>query len=244
MEQNQTRNVMEIDLKEILNVIVKNIVLIVLVGAICGLAANLFSSNFISKNYQSSTKIYVITRQDNTTLTYNDLETGRQLTKDYIELVTARPVLDEVINELKLNMVPEQLKGMISVNVPSDTRILQITVTSNDPYEAKKIADAVRKSSSKHITKVMDIKTVNVVEDANLPTYPSGPNIKQNTIFAAGLGAFLSICVVMVMFLLDDTIKTSNDVEKYLGLGVLGSIPKDSSKGDNDGKIKIRKFRK
>lgn len=237
MELNQQRNIMEIDLKEIFSVVLKKIAIIILAGIICGIGGYLVSNYVIEKEYQSSTKIYVITRQDNSTLTYTDMETGRQLTKDYVELVTARPVLEEVIDKLNLKIDTDTLKDMISVEVPIDTRILKITVTTGNPNESKKIADAIRKASSTHITNVMDIQTVNVVEEANLPEHPSSPNTKMNTIIAAGLGLFISMFIVILLHVLDDTIKNTDDVEKYLGVSVLGIIPQDN-------KVKSKKRKK
>lgn len=228
MEQNQQRYLMEIDLKEIFIVILKKIEIITLVGILSGVGGYLYSNYVVEKQYQSSTKIYVNSRQDNSTLTYTDVETGRQLTKDYVELIKSRPVLEEVINKLKLNIDANTLKNMISVEVPIDTRILNITVTSRDPNESKKIADAIRKASSSHITNVMDIQTVSVVEEANLPEYPSSPNTKEYTIIAAGLGLFISMFIIILLYVLDDTIKNTDDVEKYLGVSVLGIIPQDN----------------
>ncbi len=229
MEQNQQRNVMEIDLKEIFGVVVQKIVIIGIVGIIAGLIGFLVSSYVIPKKYESSTKIYVLSKQDNNALTYTDMETGKQLTKDYVELITATPVLNAVISELNLKIDTDQLKQMISVEVPVDTRILKISVTSEDPQEAKEIADLIRKASSNHIRQVMNIETVNVVEYADMPKGPVSPNVLRNTVIAAALGVFLAMFTFVLLYSLDDTIKNSDDVEKYLGVSVLGMIPERSN---------------
>lgn len=229
MEQNQQRNVMELDIKEIFSVIIQKIMLISIIGVICGAVGFLVSTYVIPEKYESSTKVYVLNKENNSSLTYTDMETGRQLTKDYVELITATPVLRSVIDELNLKMDTEQLKNMVSVEVPLDTRILKITVTSENREDAKNIADSIRIAASNHISKVMDIENVNVVEYAALPKEPISPNVGINTIIAAALGVLLSIFVIVLLYSLDDTIKNSDDVEKYLGVSVLGTIPERSN---------------
>ena len=120
-----------------------------------------------------------------------------------------------------------------------DTRIISITVTDTDPVRAMEIANAVREAASEHILNVMDIQAVNVVETANLPTYASGPNTARNILLGGMLGAALVMGILVVRFLLDDTVKTTEDVERYLGLSVLAVIP--LNEGEADGKRRRRK---
>ena len=181
---------------------------------------------FITPMYTSVTKMYVLTKQDSSAgVTYTDLQTGTQLTKDYMELVKSRPVLEQVIAVLNLDMEPEKLAEMITVETPVDTRILSVKVESEDPKEAKEIANAVRESVGIQITEIMDVDSVNTVEEANLPTKPSSPNTMKNMAIGGILGLLIAIGIVVLIFMLDDTIKTPEDVEHYLGLNVLTSIP-------------------
>ena len=114
---------------------------------------------------------------------------------------------------------------MITTETPTDTRIMSIGVTDDDPKEAKQIADTLRKAVSVQITEIMNADSVNTVEEGNLPTSPSSPNVKKNMMLGAMLGLVISMGFVVLIFLLDDTVKTPDDVEKYLGLNVLVSIP-------------------
>ena len=122
-------------------------------------------------------------------------------------------------------MEPEELAEMITTETPTDTRIMSISVTDDDPKEAKQIADTLRKSVSVQITEIMNADSVNTVEEGNLPTSPSSPNVKKNMMLGALLGLVISMGFVVLIFILDDTVKTPDDVEKYLGLNVLTSIP-------------------
>ena len=139
-----------------------------------------------------------------------------------------------------LDMTHEELLKKLSVDTPTDTRVVSITVTDTDPYTAAEIANAVRDIASKHIQQVMDIKAVNVVETANIPDEPSSPSVPKNGVIGGLLGILLAAAVVLIVYLTNDTVKTPEDVEKYLGLSVLGTIPYSSKMGKKSKKKKKR----
>ena len=161
------------------------------------------------------------------------MQLGTQLTKDYSELINSRYVLEEVIQKLRLDLDYQGLKEKVSVSSPTDTRIVAITVTDKDPVEAMNIANAIRESASNHIGNVMDIDAVNVVESAKMPTKKAAPSYLKWTVIAGMLGILLVCAMILVKYLLDDTIKTSEDVERYLGLSTLAIIPVIESEADS-----------
>ena len=215
-----------IDLLELFGVILRKIHIIIMVGAIFGALTFVGTKTFVTPQYTSTTKMYVLSKQsENAAITYSDLETGRQLTQDYMELVKSRPVLEKVIAQLNLDMDTEELKKAIKIETPQDTRILSVSIDDPNPEMAKKIVDAIREAVSIQITQIMDAESVNTVEEGNLPTAPSSPSILKNTVIGAFLGCLLAGGFILLRFMLDDTIKTPDDVEKYLGLSVLASVP-------------------
>ncbi|MCR5358133.1 MAG: protein-tyrosine kinase [Lachnospiraceae bacterium] len=232
----------EIDLVELIGVLMSRLWMIVLFGALAGAFTYLMCVYVITPQYESTTKMYIINRQSNETLTYSDLQTGTQLTKDYQELVTSRPVLEEVRQELSLDMDNKELKSKISVTVPTDTRIVTITVEDSSPETARDIADAIRNSASEHISAVMNTEAVNVVEEADLPIEPSSPKVLRNTVIGGAGGAFFAIVIIILIYIMDDTIKNPDDIEHYLRVSVLGSIPYvDERAGESDRRKKIRR---
>lgn len=215
-----------IDLAEMFFVLWSKIHIILLSGILMALVAFVGTKLFITPMYTSVTKVYVLSKQDNNAnVTYNDLQTGTQLTKDYMELVKSRPVLEQVIAVLNLDMETEDLAEMISVETQTDTRIITINVENENPKQAKEIADAIRESISIQITEIMDADSVNTVEDGSLPKEPSSPNVLRNLLIGAILGILLAGGIIILVYMLDDTIKTPDDVERYLELNVLTSIP-------------------
>lgn len=245
MNQNNRDNrddVIEIDLVELLGVILHNLWIIIVSGVIVAAVALLISYFIITPKYESVTKIYVISKTNADTMTYSDLQAGSTLTKDYKELVKSRPVLEEVLAETGIDVELKDLEEQITVEVPTDTRIVSITVEDKDPYEARIIADSVRIAASKHIREVMDTEAVNVVEEASLPIEKSSPSILKNTAIGYAVGLFLAIAIVIINYIMDDTIKTPDDVEKFLGVSVLGSIP--YSENDLSDKAEMERYEK
>lgn len=216
-----------IDLMELFSALWAKKTIIILSAVFMALVAFVGTKMFVTPKYTSVTKLFVMAKNDDTSAsaTYTDLQTGSMLTKDYMELVKSRPVLEKTISKLKLDVTPEELAGMITTETPTDTRIMSISVTDDDPKEAKQIADTLRKAVSVQITEIMSADSVNTVEEGNLPTSPSSPNVKKNMMLGALLGLVISMGFIVLISILDDTVKTPDDVEKYLGLNVLTAIP-------------------
>lgn len=223
--QEQNSNVIEIDLEELLGLVLHRLWLILLCGVVVGLAAFAVSAFFITPKYESTTGIYVMSRQDNSSFSYSDAQFSTLLTKDYEELITCRYVLETVIEQCTLPDEFEDLKERVTVENTTDTRIIYITVKDANPAMAQYIANSIREVASEHITAVTDVEAVNVVDLANLPKEPSEPSVMMWTVLGAAIGVFISLLVLIIQYVADDTIKSSEDVDKYLGWGTLALIP-------------------
>lgn len=234
--ENQYRQMtdeIEIDLVEVFRRLLARAPMMIAVGLLTALVVFFVSSYFMTPIYESTTKIYVLSRQENNSVTYSDLQMGTQLTQDYAELIQSRYVLEQVVELLGLDMSYDALKGKVSVSVLEDTRIVSITVSDSDPVKAMEIANCIRETATEYITDVMDIEAVNVVETAFLPTQKSGPDVKKLTLLGGLLGVIVIAAIVMIEYLVDDTIKTSEDVEKYLELSTLALIPLGENEKQN-----------
>lgn len=235
-----------IDLAELFGVLWHWIWLILLVALLFGGAAYAFSKFVIPEEFQSTTKIYVLDKESGSggQTTYTDLQAGAQLTKDYAELITSRTVIEKVMTDNHLESVYDYKKFLkkVEVNTPTDTRIVSITVTDTNPALAQALADDIRVEASDLIINTMQIDAVNTYEVANLPTEKSAPSCSKWALIGALLGALLVGGIVTLQYILDDTIKTSEDVEQYLGLSTLALIPLDENIGGTEkGKKKKNK---
>lgn len=235
---------MTIDLGELFGVLWHWAGLIVLIALVFGIAAFSFSKFVLQEEFQSTTKIYVLDKENGSgQTTYTDLQVGSQLTKDYAELITSRTVIEKVIADNHLENVYDysSFLGKVSVDTPTDTRIVSITVTDHDPALAQKLANDIRVEASDLIINTMQIDAVNTYEEANLPTKKSGPSCSKWTALGALVGALLVSVIVVLQYLLDDTVKTSEDVERYLGLSTLALVPLDENVGGGEKKKNKKK---
>lgn len=244
MENQVTNNndEIEIDLGEVFHLVISKLGVIILSGILLGVLSIIGTMLFITPKYESTTKIMVLNKQDNNTLTSADMQTSTQLTKDYAELIQSRTVLEGVIAQLNLDMTYKKMLNKVSVETSSDSRIVSISVTDEDPYTASEIANAVRDMAAEHIQSVMDIEAVNVVDTANIPNEKASPSLAKNGVIGGLLGVIIAMAAVIIIYLTNDTIKVEEDVERYLGLSVLGNIP-FSEKESRSKKKKSRKRR-
>ena len=226
METNlQNEEEIEIDMGELLRYLAGKagyVILTALAFAVLALAVTTFC---MTPLYTSTTKMYVLNRQTNEGVTSSDLQSSTYLTKDYMEMIRSRTVIEAVIADLNLNSTYEDVLGQIDVSAASDTRVIAISVTDKDPYEARDIANAVRNAAAAHIQSVMNTEAVTVVDEANIPTKKSSPSTIKNVAIAGGFGLFLALAVCVVLYLMNDKVTTAEDVERYLGLSVLASMP-------------------
>lgn len=220
----------EIDISELLKAIMRKSWIVVLVTILGTVIAYLISVYAITAMYTSTTKIYVINRQNTqSTTTYTDLQTGVQLTKDYKVLVMSRTVMEDVIHNIGLDISYEKLVDLVTVNTPADTRIIEIEVRYKDPYLAKTIVDAIAHSSAEKMVTIMEMEKANIVEEGNVASYPSSPNVLRNMVIGGLIGMFLPLGVITLLYLKDDSLNTAEDIEKYIGITTLGLIPIEPS---------------
>ena len=225
MNQDNTKSV-EIDVLALLQKLWTKKVFILFTAFYVAVFSFLGTYFFIQPTYTSTTRIYVVNQAtDNNNLSAQDLQAGAFLVKDYKEIITSNDVLSEVIKDEKLNMTEAELAKMISVNIPTDTRLISISVNAKTGQDAQTLANKVREVASEKIKKVTKVEDVTTLEEAKLPESPSSPNIKLNVLLGAVLGGFLAVIGVLVREILDDRVRHPEDVEDALGMTLLGIIP-------------------
>ena len=224
---NQENQAVEIDVFATLKVLWKRKFSIILVALVFAIAAFGYSAFLAKKEYQSTSRIYVVSRQnqDNNALTNSDLQAGSYLVKDYREIILSQNVLSQAIEELKLDLTPAELSKKISVSVPTDTRILSITAKDGDPKEAARIANGLRNVAAEKIIAVTKVSDVTTLDEAEVPQSPSSPNIRRNVLLGFIAGAGLMVVLMVVVEVLDDRVKRPEDVEELMGLTLLGIVP-------------------
>lgn len=213
-----------IDLVQLFFELRKHIVLLILTTIIGGGLGFAISRFVLTPTYTSTSMIYVMSKE--TTLTsLADLQIGSQLTQDYKVLVTSRTVMEDVIQKFGLKYDYATLRKKVTLDNPSNTRILNISVLDTDPKMAKQLTDAVADSASSYIADIMEQDPPKIIEYGEIPLNKTGPKTGRNTMMAALLFLLAAVAFVTIDMLTNDTIKTEDDIENYFGLPVLAAIP-------------------
>lgn len=229
----------EIDLVEVFYLLWGNIFKILLCLAIGAVLAFAYSFFMITPLYKATSKMYINT-SSKTVVDISDLQISSQLKGDYKALMTSRQLLEAVISDLDLEYKPKQLTQMISIDNPTDTRIITVTVTSPDPKEAADIANDLANRSKDYLPDIMRSEDPIVYESALVPERKSSPSHSRNTIIGGMLGAILCSGYLIVKYLMNDTIVTPDDTLKYLGVQPLAVIP-EGDLGSFNSKAKKKK---
>ncbi|MCY7172253.1 Wzz/FepE/Etk N-terminal domain-containing protein [Streptococcus gallolyticus subsp. gallolyticus] len=215
----------EIDVLYLLRKLWSRKFFIIFIALVVGTVALLGSVFLIKPKYTSTTRIYVVSRSSDSSLTNQDLQAGSYLVNDYKEVITSNEVLSSVIDQENLSLSTSELSGMISVNIPTDTRVISISVEDTDAQEASDIANTIREVAAEKIKAVTKVDDVTTLEAAEVASKPSSPNIKRNAALGVLVGGFLAIVSILVLEVLDDRVRRPEDVEEVLGMTLLGVVP-------------------
>lgn len=214
----------EIDVLYLLRKLWSRKFFIIFTALVVGTIALLGSVFLIKPKYTSTTRIYVVSRTADS-ITNQDLQAGSYLVKDYQEVITSNEVLSSVIDKEKLSLTPNELSSMISVTIPTDTRVISISVEDDNAQEATTIANTVREVAAEKIKAVTKVDDVTTLEAAEVPKEPSSPNIKRNTLIGVIAGGVLAVISIIILEVLDDRVRRPEDIEDVLGLPLLGIVP-------------------
>lgn len=208
----------EIYIGELLHYLRQKWVLIAAVFLAGILLAGSATHFLLRPKYTAVSKLYVVSASGKNIVNLDDLRLGTTLSEDYKELLKTRPICNEIIDELGLDYTVGQLRKMISIETVEDTRILVISVVSQEAEEARDIANTMAEKAVTYLPKLMEITAPNIAEEAVTPKIPTSPGAARNAVFG-GLLALVLVCVLLtVQFVLDDTVKTAEDVEKLTGV--------------------------
>jgi capsular polysaccharide biosynthesis protein len=210
----RTEEETEIDLIDLAWALLDKIHYIVLCFLIGAVIMNAYSYFLVRPTYKSTAKMYVVSASKNSVVDLDALNIGTSLTADYEQLMLSYPVLEQVINKLD----SDTLAKMITLENPTDTRILNINVVSTDPKSARDIANTLMDVSVDYLPKTMSTNAPNVAQKAKLADHKDGPSYTKYT-------AFLYCMYLVVKYLMDDTIHTADDMEKYFDIVPLAVIP-------------------
>ena len=222
--ENET-NESEIDLGDLFRFYLSKIIWIILAVVIGTGIAGAITKFAIEPKYTATAKIYMVSSATGSVVDLTDLNLGTSLSNDYIELIKTRPIIESVISDLDLDYTYRDVINMLNLSVVTGTRIINISVTSEDPEEAMKIANELARKTEQQIPVLMDTPKPNIAERAILPTVQSSPSLTRNAVIGGLIFLVALIIILTIIHLKDDTFKSAEDVEKYLGVLPLTTVP-------------------
>jgi len=237
----------EIDLLDLFAFYRSRIVWIIAAFLIGALLAGLTTQFVMTPKYTATSTMYMVSSSSGSVVDLTDLNIGESLSSDYIELIKTRPIIEGVIKDLNLDYEYEDLLDMLDLSVVADTRIIKIAATSPDKTEARDIANEIALKAEKQLPALMDAPKPNIAEKAITPDKKSEPSLTKNTMIGALLCLLLMLAILTAMYLMDDTLKTAEDVEKHFGIMPLTVIPEGKIEGldpTEEVKTKRNRFRK
>ena len=223
----------ELDLKELFDIIWNKRIQIGLIIAIFAVVGIIYTIGFVTPVYKSETKLVLSTAskseqspETENSITTTDVTLNSKLVSTYSELVKSKNVLRQVIQNLGIKELQEEkLRKNVSVSSVKDTEMIEITVTNENPTYASKVANEIAKVFIEKVNEFYNINNVHVVDEAETPQGPSNINHIRDVVIFATIGAVIAIAYVLIGNMLDTTIKSAEEVEKFIKIPVLASIP-------------------
>lgn len=215
----------EINFKELAFVLLKRVWISVIAAVLCAVIGTVYATNFITPMYSSRARLYIIGSQNTGMFSSSELSAYETLTRDYLNLIRSRTILEGVVEANDLDININQLNSCISVSSPENTRIIDVAVSYSDPMMAKKICDSVCSEVQRKVIERMKSEQITIWDWGNLPAYPSSPNVRNYTLFGAAAGFFAPLMLFCILYIFDDSLITTENVETRLGVNVIGTIP-------------------
>ena len=222
----------ELDLKEIFNLFWSKKVSIIIITIIFMIIGTVYTYGFVTPVYTSSTTLVLAKTEDQqvdtkeSSITTTDITLNSKLVSTYSELVKSKKVLRTVISNLGIKLDEEKLRKNVTVSSVKDTELIEITITNEDPAVAAKIANETAKVFIENVEEIYNLNNIHIVDVAEAAEAPSNIHHIRNILIFAVIGIVISVVYVLLLNMLDTTVKSAEDVEKLLDTPVLASVPK------------------
>ena len=225
----------ELNLKQLINIIwngKKYIIITIILSGLLGIGYSYF---LVTPKYESSTTLVLakaeekVSNEISTGITQTDLNLNKNLVSTYRELIRSKTVIRQVMDNLKITDLKENtLRNNVSVSSVKDTELIEITVRDVNPERATNIANEIAKVFTVQVAEIYNINNVHVIDKAEVNNVPYNVHHTKDIVVIALIGAILSIACIIILSLLDTTVKTQEDVEKVTGMIILAEIPEIS----------------
>ena len=226
----QKNEEIEIDLGRVFRAVLDRAWIVAVVAVLCAVLTFVGTFFFITPQYTSAAMFYVNNNafsvgDASLSISSGDLVTSRGLVDSYIVILKTRATLNDVIDYAGADCSYSALRGMISAEAVNETEIFQVSVTSPDPQEAERLANAIAYILPKRIGTIIDGTSAKVVDAAVVPSRPSSPSYTKNTIVGFLLGFLVAVAIIALREIFDITIRSEEDVTRVCENPILAAVP-------------------
>ncbi|EOT2917232.1 YveK family protein, partial [Clostridium perfringens] len=183
----------------------------------------------IKPQYEAKTKLFIGKQElEGSTYSSSDISMYQQLVKTYAELVKTSDLVNKAVRNANLDLNQNEIKGILNnlnANPSSDTQILELSFIGKDPQMTLKVIEAITDEFISESKELIPNGNVQVIQKPQLPESPINTNKKRNIIIAFVLGIVIGIGLALLLECLDNTFKSREELEKTLGLPIIGNIP-------------------
>jgi capsular polysaccharide biosynthesis protein len=232
----------EIDLKEIIGIFWDKKSTIILLIAIFMVLGFIYSSFIVVPKYSSSTKLVLaqsVNKEDGGSITTTDITLNSKLISTYTGIIESSKVIRQVISNLQIEDKEESIRSNVFVSAESGTDIIKITVTNTNPERAADIANEMAVVFAEEVKRLYGMDNINTLDPAEVSNSPSNVNLTKTIIIFGAVGFILAAGYIFILFMLDNSIKSQEDIEKSMNIPVLANIPiygEESIKARTNGK--------
>ncbi|MBR2695670.1 polysaccharide biosynthesis tyrosine autokinase [Candidatus Saccharibacteria bacterium] len=236
----------ELDLKDFLSYLKKYLLALIIAPIVAALGILYYDTSVKTPLYEASSQVALIQSESSSAAaTLNEINANQKLTSTYSVIAKSKVVLEQVIKELSLNVAPDVLARSIKVSTITDTTILKITATSQNPEESAAIANSVANVFANKTDLIKTLDNVAILETAETPEKVANNTTLRDAAIAILVSLFAVAGIAFVVYYFDDTVKYSENLEENVGMPIVGKIIKSDIKlKDGDSEILIKKFPK
>ena len=223
----------KINLKRLNSILRKNILTIIILILIFAIGGCVYSFNFVVPKYKSTSTVLLVskeTNKKNSSVTQSDVTLNKSLLTTYGNIITSNNVLNKVIENLQLSTTADELSKNINIEEIEDTQMIKINVIDRDASQAQRICKEINNVFINEIKTIYNIENVTIVDEASLEENPYNINHVRDAIIALVAGITISGMFVFITYALDTSIKIEQDIEDFVGLKVIGTVPKSKEK--------------
>lgn len=222
----------EINLNELLNYFWTKKILIIVCFIVSLYGGIMYSTVFQKPMYKSYTTLLLTPENKESTITNSDITLNRNLVDTYREIIKSKKILNTVIENLDLDYTYSMINRHVSVESVNETEIIKISVTDENKWLAMYIANEIATVFKTEVVKIYKLENIAIIDTAELSNSPYNINTAKQVLISGVLGLAVGFGIAFVIYYFDTTIKSAEDIEKKIGLPVIGSIPETGGKNN------------